>query len=88
MESHSSIVPGNMIDKIDGPHQYEEDEDIMEDDDEDEITSDEMDQNAGLGQATDQSLSMDLTMFARDLQGYYNRIHSEIAQLKDILLRT
>ena len=37
---------------------------------------------------TDQSLSVDLTQFARDLQGYYSRIHSEIAQLKDILLRS
>lgn len=40
------------------------------------------------GVMTDQSLSVDLTQFARDLQGYYSRIHSEIAQLKDILLRS
>ena len=38
--------------------------------------------------ATDQSMSLDLTAFARDLQAYYSKIHSEIAQLKDILLRT
>ena len=37
---------------------------------------------------TDQSLSLDLTTFARDLQGYYSKIHSEIAQLKEILLKT
>ena len=37
---------------------------------------------------TDQSMSLDLTAFARDLQAYYNKIHSEIAQLKEILIRT
>ena len=37
---------------------------------------------------TDHSMSLDLTAFSRDLQTYYSKIHSEIAQLKDIMLKT
>jgi hypothetical protein len=34
---------------------------------------------------TDQSISLDLAQFSKDLQVYYSKIHEEISQLKEII---
>lgn len=37
---------------------------------------------------TDQSVSVDIATISRDLQSYYSKIHTQIAQLKDVLVKS
>ena len=37
---------------------------------------------------TDQSVSVDIATISRDLQSYYSKIHTQIAQLKEVLVKS